>query len=133
MKSPPSMPIAHEWLAVVLEGWANQTAARFCAPVYLVGSALVETHPRDVDLVIILPLEDFVARYGDPTEWRWQSLMPEWSDGSLRWAADVAKLGGFCSRVHKLNIDLKIQPRNNWHAGKARMRLDKIPGVEDAS
>jgi hypothetical protein len=128
----PKAYLAHERLSPVLQGWANQMAARFGAPVYLVGSSLTEVQPRDVDIVIILPLDDFVARYGNSPDWKWHTLEPGWDDGSLRWAADVAKLGAFCSRVHKLNVDLKITPPVDWHKGKPRLRLDRVAEIPDA-
>jgi hypothetical protein len=47
-----------------MEQWANQIAARFNAPVYLVGSSLHEPKPRDTDVVVILPDKIFYTRYG---------------------------------------------------------------------
>lgn len=120
---------AATWIAPRLESWANQIAAKLGAPVYLVGSALKEKYVRDVDIVVILTRDDFVARYGAPETWMFHRFLPNWSDGSLRWATEIAKLGAEACRNTNLNIDFKIQPRQHavgMYPDRPRLRLDKL-------
>ena len=49
---------------LALRSWAKDVAAKYGAQVYLVGSALDKTEPRDIDLAIVLPLAEFETRYG---------------------------------------------------------------------
>ena len=122
---------ASEHLEVQLRGWANQIAARFGAPVYLIGSSLTEDHPRDVDIVVILQDIDFNARYG--SDWDWQTMLPDWSEGALRWAADCAKLAQRVARAYNINVDFKVQPETfaRHRENKPRLRLDRV-GVPEA-
>lgn len=110
-----------------LEGWANQLAGRFGHPVYLVGSALEQgEEARDVDVVVILPKEEFWGRYG--TGSGHESVDPDWSEGSLQWARDMGKLASYAARTLQLNIDLKAQPDilvTVRQHGRPRRRLDK--------
>lgn len=116
----------------VLRAWryANAVSARYYGcPVYLVGGALADPDPRDIDIVIPIPDPLFCSMYadGDPTE-DWTSGMdgraatPTWR----RWARDCAKQGRewtmFCARA----VDFKTQPRKQFaaHDGKPRVRLD---------
>lgn len=120
---------ASGWITPRLEGWANQIAGKLGAPVYLVGSALREKYVRDVDVVVILSQEDFVARYGPPETWMFHHFLPNWSDGSLRWATEIAKVGAEASRNTSLNIDFKIQPLRHaisMYSDRPRLRLDKL-------
>jgi len=43
--------------------WANHMSGFFGHPVYLVGSQLYKTEPRDCDIVCIIPNDEFVLRY----------------------------------------------------------------------
>jgi predicted nucleotidyltransferase len=118
-------------LVLKLRNWANGTAARFAAPVYLVGSSLRDEVTRDTDLVVVLDEEMFVARYGETARWMSLSSNPNWDEGSLRLAADQIKLGAYVVRAYKLNVDLKIQCGGEWlkhlgHDVKPRVRIDAI-------
>lgn len=47
-----------------LRAWAQRVADHEQAPVYLVGSAVTKTRPRDLDVSIIVPHDRFVAQFG---------------------------------------------------------------------
>jgi hypothetical protein len=47
-----------------LREWAQMVANVEEAPVYLVGSALYKSHPRDLDVSIIVPHARFVEQFG---------------------------------------------------------------------
>jgi len=130
----PAPLAAAWWLAQVLRPWANQMAARFNAPVYLVGSALTEEHPRDVDVRIVLPDEAFLQRYG--CSWEHVRLIGpsgtqhEAYPDVCRYWRDVAKLGAWASKHHSrgLNFDLQVEG-SSWaeqFAGLPRIRLDDV-------
>jgi predicted nucleotidyltransferase len=114
-----------------LEGWANQLASRFGHPVYLVGSALrLGDEARDVDVVIVLPQEEFFGRYG----YRYDSMLPHWPPESLRYAADMGKLASYAAKHLKINVDLKVEPDfllAVQHHNKPRVRIDKVLELEE--
>lgn len=100
----------------VLRGWANQMAARYGHPVYLVGSSLdVDdvNEARDFDVRIVLPDAEFETRFGvEVADW-YRQQWSTWGDGSRRWGAEMAKLArGFTTTFAKLklNIDLQVHP-----------------------
>lgn len=126
---PPGLPET----PCVLRAWAFASAlsARYYgAPVYLVGGALTDPDPRDLDIVVPLDDELFVACYGDEgdvaTGWanavRGANPPPMWR----RWARDCAKTSRqmtlFCRRA----VDFKVQPECYFaiHEGLPRVRLD---------
>ena len=60
-------PMTWEHFLVVRE-WAQEVAIKEGYPVYLVGSTLWKTWPRDLDVSMLMPLSDFEARYGEIPE-----------------------------------------------------------------
>lgn len=117
---------------------ASGLSARYCgAPVYLVGGALTDLDPRDIDLVVPLPDDLFVACYGD-TPFRVGAVDSElaaWSDslGSAdprpvwrRWARDCAKASRALTLAVGRAVDFKVQPEREFarHEGCPRLRLD---------
>jgi hypothetical protein len=122
-------------LRLQLHGWACQMATRFGAPVYLVGSSLADDpNPRDVDISIVLPDDDFAARYGDVQAWDREMYGTEWGDGRQRWAGDQVKLTRHLVTGYRMNVDLKIEPLFRAAAiyqGKPRVRLDTVAAVEE--
>lgn len=47
-----------------LRAWAQRVAPEHGVNVYLVGSALTKTHPRDVDVAVVWPAAEFVQLFG---------------------------------------------------------------------
>jgi hypothetical protein len=137
---PATLPAGCPDTPAALRAWtyASSVSARyFGLPVYLVGGALVDKDPRDVDLVVPLPDELFAACYGDGP----------WSDGWVarevnawaasrnwptpaavwrRWARDCAKQSRHLTLLVGRAVDFKTQPEGEFarHAEKARVRLD---------
>lgn len=110
-----------------LRPWANQLAARFGHPVFLVGSALEEEDPRDVDVVCILPSLEFWGRYGGSLSHEAPSA--QWKPGSLRWGRDMAKLGAYASQHLGVNVDLKVQAdylADHRFPDRPRERIDNL-------
>lgn len=109
-----------------LAPWAPYVAARYNAPVYLVGSTLYNPQPRDCDIRIPINDYEFAARYGMPTVTfaeakgadghRWVSGV-EWGGlvaPTQAWVDDIAKFTGHLSTYLKRNVDLQIWPRSFW-------------------
>ncbi len=112
----------------LLRGWANQIAARFNAPVYLVGSALREARPRDIDVRVVLSDEQFVGRYGIAATAPYHLGLNDGGEPLRLFWRDVAKLGDWCARHHGLNIDFQIQSDAlaGKYSGMQRLRIDTL-------
>ena len=127
-EADPSPPITCVCRAIV---YSHALSARYYGlPVYLVGGALTDPDPRDLDIVIPVPNDLFLAMYGDP-----EDTTNGWVDGRrtsqpppmwLRWAKDCAKQGReltlFCRRA----VDFKTQPKSYFDTfeDKPKRRLD---------
>lgn len=94
-------------------------AARFHAPVYLVGSALTKANPRDIDVRVVLSEDHFKARYGvDSHGWLMDGPPQAWID----------EVGKFCeqeSTRQRLRIDFQVYPARHamQYCGKPRVVL----------
>ena len=123
-------------------------ALYFGAPVYLVGGALTDLDPRDLDVAVVLDDELFVAAYGDDAD----SVVPSgmrrstWFQGRVcqfscdgitvdpgpmwrLWARDCAKWNARLTRTVHRRVDFKTQPATLaeiHHAGRPRARLDSL-------
>lgn len=111
----------------ILASWANQIAARYARPVYLVGSAIEQDSPRDYDVVCIISDREFFHRYGG----NWGDAMRLGSaptDANRQWSADVAKISAQACEQHNMNVDFKVQAmvEANRHIEKPRVRLDTL-------
>lgn len=74
--------------------------------------------------------EEFLARYGDPAEWRKGLWWPNRKDGSLRYAADMWDLSREASLTLRLNIDFQVQPPVEYEKYPTRRhRLDDVVEV----
>ena len=141
---PVKKMIDAETLRLCLRGWANQMAARFGQPVYLVGSALTDPNARDIDIRIELPDEEFAARYMDVIDFIGGGWSPKWEEGRKKWGEDMAKLargvilhGGRSlhqigrdplNKLHGFNVDLKVEPESlaRIYRDKPKERLDTL-------
>lgn len=132
------------FIVSVLGDFATSTAARYGHPVYLVGSA-VDTVDlpyeqqcaavwalRDVDVVCILPDEEFANRFGGS----WEAAQSDLAPGR-RWAAEVGKISRSAAReLSNLNLDFKVQS-DGWtrarHQDKRRVRIDAVDFGEEST
>lgn len=91
---------------------ANALTARYGLPVWLCGSALADfnARPRDWDLRIEMPDEQFTRMFGDWQKWQQEGWSGEWSTIRERWAAECVKQTGWCWKTAPLNIDFQIYP-----------------------
>jgi len=92
---------------------ARGLSARFYGcPVYLVGSAVTRDDPRDIDVVVVLPTDLFVAAYGDPGD-DITHFLRAWGEPKpariwQRWARECAKQGAAMTREFHRAVDFKI-------------------------
>lgn len=106
--------------------YARHWAARYNGPVYLVGSTLHSPTPRDIDIRVVVPDNEFAARYGHTLKAK-ESPYPDrpelvlghvvdWdAEGpTQRWIDDVAKLGAAVSGRLRHNVDLQVWPESHW-------------------
>jgi hypothetical protein len=117
-------------LADILSGFGNDLFARYGHPAYLVGSGL-ETRTiddiwklRDVDIVCVLPDDEFFNRFGAD----WLHVKGGLST-AIRWVTEVGKMARQAARcMSNLNVDFKVQSES-WakarHDGKPRLRIDR--------
>lgn len=120
---------AAELIADKMKVWARDVVMRFGRPVYLVGSALEEPNPRDVDVRVVLSDAEFDARWGNPSGWHVHG------QGWRQYAFDMGKLCKQGSRRLMLNLDLQVQRFSSAkeYTDKRRLRLDDVEGLEDAT
>lgn len=134
----------------VLRAWnhANGLSARyFGCPVYLVGGALRDDDPRDIDLVVEVPDELFVCLYGDHPRQTgainreldaWEMSRCDANPAPIwrRWARDCAKQSRTLTLSVGRAVDFKVQPQRSFDAHTdPRVRLDCafMPGAATAS
>lgn len=99
---------------------ANKLAAFFGHPCYLVGSQLTSETPRDIDLVVIIPDNEFVLRYinqrevightdlGKCQQWGYRFKSGLFDESNWQWAADVSHKSLQSMKRTSMNIDLKV-------------------------
>lgn len=114
-----------ESLKSQLCSWANMQYALYGQPVYLVGGALYGDS-RDIDVRIILPNTEYVARFG---KWgaKW-AVCHEGCEGSRRWSRTMAKYNRYLAREFGLFGDVQVQSEDELEYANAtegpRVRLD---------
>jgi len=123
--------VSADALARAMSGWANQIAGRYGFPVYLVGSALTEAEPRDVDVRVVLTDAAFFARFGiKPMRTESEAWKPEQSEGTRRLYAEQGKLSRSAALTLHLNIDFQVQSESivlvRAYHERPRRRLDTI-------
>lgn len=126
--------------APVLRAWAQASgvsARYFGCPVYLVGGALRDADPRDVDLIVAMPDDLFVNSYGE-NPWRvggvrdeldaWETSKGDANPAPIwrRWARDCAKQSAVLTKTCGRAVDFKVQPQRAFdaYATQPRIRLD---------
>lgn len=138
MSEPATLPphvAAQMWK---LRRWANRLRGRYGVPIYLCGSALREDNPdpRDWDIRIMLPDDDFALRFGPVEEWRAEGCTGNWTRTRFRWSDQCVKdTKDFAAWVH-LNGDVQIYPESHaatMYGDKPRVRIDSFPDEASAA
>jgi len=103
------------------------SALYFGSPVYLVGGALSGGDPRDVDLVVVVSDQLFLASYSDLDAWANEAKIAASVDAWIdeyenrlnveksatwkRWAVDCAKHNARLTVAIHRRADFKVQPQ----------------------
>lgn len=97
----------------------------FGLPIYLVGGALTDPDPRDIDLRVPVPDALFLAMY-DGTEAD-LGVLAELTPCWRRWARDCATQSLEYTKHCRRLVDFKTQPQGifDTYADKPRVRLDR--------
>jgi hypothetical protein len=97
-----------------LRRFANSIRGLYGFPVFLVGSALSGSNPspRDWDLRLILPNEEFTRHFGDYEKWSHEGTSGLWTDIRWKWSDECVKLSKQGWRECGLNIDFQIYPQD---------------------
>ena len=95
-----------------LRRWANLLRGLYGVPIYLCGSALIECNknPRDWDIRVEMPDEDFRRRFGDPQKWEEEESTGQWTEVRYRWSDECVKRSKEGWRAVDLNMDFQIYP-----------------------
>jgi hypothetical protein len=126
---------AHTWFALKFRRQANSIAARYGAPVYLVGGALTDAQPRDFDIRVVLEDDEMARFYGIPgvTDVRVRSAITSAANDSEAWehrrAYDNLKQSRQLSNRYRRNIDFQVQALHEAdpYREAPRLRLDSTP------
>lgn len=124
---PRHMTRGSAWFS--LYRFANSLRGLYGQPVYLCGSALRPDNPdpRDYDIRIMLPDEQFRARYGDPRKWEDEGAIGNWTRVRWRWSDDCSKQSKRGWAETRLNVDVQVYPASharNLYQNKRRIRID---------
>jgi hypothetical protein len=119
------------WQGSALRGWSNLMASRYGRPVYLVGGALQDASPRDIDVRLVLSATEYEARFGDWRKWTYSLTSLEKADEQRRWHVEIAKMNKQGAGQTHLPIDFQIQPLPEAmkFVNEHRRRLDDVPGL----
>jgi hypothetical protein len=124
--------MSHGYMMHRLHAEANGIRGLYGVPVYLCGSALMDTNekPRDWDFRITLADADFEMRYGVVDEWVKQGQSGYWTDVRWRWSDDCVKRSKAASAHLGLNVDFQAYPASyaKRFKGQPRLRLDTRRG-----
>jgi len=99
-----------------LKGEAKRTAQFYMLPVYLVGSALIDANekPRDYDVRVQMPDEQFTRLFGDPLKWTIEGQTGRWTEIRYRWSDECVKRSREASRACSALVDVQIYPPSYW-------------------
>jgi hypothetical protein len=91
-------------LIEALKDWANEIAKRYDSPVYLVGSALTKSNPRDVDVAVILKDSDFFKRFGC----NWVEAVEKVGTRWVKWNDEMIQIFHEFN-IPDINLDFKVE------------------------
>lgn len=103
------------------------SARYFGGAVYLVGSAVTSDDPRDIDIVVVIPTDLFLASYGEEGDtfdtFRYGGDRPTPPKIWQRWARDCAKQGAAITRELGRAVDFKVQHDRDLRTVEDRPRM----------
>lgn len=120
--------------------YANNVSGFFGHPCYLVGSQLTKDNPRDVDLLIIIPDEEFVLRYINQhdaigendrqkcVQWGLRHINGLYNESNWKWAKDISHKSLQGMRFARAYIDLKVYPQSyqdDYHKDDLKLKISE--------
>ena len=119
------------WKHSMLRGWANLMASRYGRPVYLVGSALTQAKPRDIDVRVVLSATEYENRFGSWKQWSYGQTSLEYMDEQRRWHQEIAKMNVQAAATTHLPVDFQIQPLPDAmrYSDQRRQLIDDLPDL----
>ncbi len=127
-KVAPKPPVAADWIVHSWSKVACSFAAKYGAPVWLVGSALLVEHPADIDIRVPMQEHDLQRLFGDKGGERDQKghytqreylIWRESLKQSRRWDRQ-------CGGGRRVDFQIQTASVFDTHAGP-RVRLDCLP------
>lgn len=104
---------------IALRKWATETSKETGYPIYLVGSTLHKKNPRDFDIVMEVPIADFVEKFGEPTEENWPWLVSRAFGHYNRYYFSCHEVFGELGTV---SLDFKVYP-DTWFTEEERLLI----------
>lgn len=111
---------------IQLREWAKKYSKEIGYPIYLVGSTLEKEVPRDFDVVLTIPVDEYEQKYGMLTEENWPEIVSIAFREHVRGYFECEETLGQCGHV---SLDFKVYP-DNWFVNEDKLLLGK-PRSED--
>lgn len=104
---------------IKLREWAKVASQEIGYPIYLVGSTLYKEVPRDFDIVIEIPQEEFENRFGKLKENNWKEILVNSFNSYVKEYWNCEEALGKCGFVP---LDFKVYP-DNWFVDNDKLLL----------
>jgi hypothetical protein len=132
VSSDPAPPVFAEWFSLGFRKQANGLAMMYGAPLFLVGGALREHRPYDVDIRIPLQEHDIDRLFGTdndmPKDAAGEADIYDHSVRDWRWMREELKQSRRLSRQWSERFDFQFQHAERfWRCDMPRIRLDSVP------
>lgn len=122
-KHPPQAHLDYHHMTwetfLTIREFAQELANKEGYPVYLVGSVLYKSHPRDIDISIIMPVDKYEERFGkipDDKE-ELKTYLCKMGAATIKYFAVLQDRLRWITRT-----DIKITP-DTWHNHQDKMLL----------
>lgn len=102
-----------------LREWAKSTSNRIGYPIYLVGSTLKKEIPRDFDIVIVIPHNVFIEKFGEINENNFSEILVKSFNYFVKEYFECEEVLGECGLVP---LDFKAYP-DTWFKDEDRLLL----------
>lgn len=102
---------------------ANQLYGYYGGPVYLIGSALYNENPRDIDIRVVISVTDFNRIYGNYEKFNEEYISGEFDTIAWKWVDDRLKRCRDLYQQTSENIDFSVIAEPAWNPVEF-LRLD---------
>lgn len=97
----------------------------------IVGSVLSKKHPRDIDVILVIPDDIFKSLFLPPQQWADEGRTGNWSDKRFFWSRRCVDLGKELSKRlgFFLALDFRILPKSFEDYGKTKIEDLSVQGL----